>query len=113
MSQRCKFIDGQGEPIGHAEVPPMYGVVLVNDRYYGRMFNGDEDKDKFPFIFAEADVLVVPQLEELKYEPSERERKGAAGTRSEGSQAGARRGNSGRVGRNQLKANRGRTRGTY
>lgn len=108
-SIRCKFVDGQGEPIGHAEVPPMYGIVNVDGRFYGRMFNGDDDKDKFPFVFADADVLVLAKLEELKYEHKNRKPAGAklAGTDD------VQRASSGRIRRDQLKAKRGRNRGTY
>lgn len=74
----CKFIDMQGEPVGYAPVADIYGAVYCNGRYYGRMFNGDDDKARYPFIFAETEVAVVQALEELKYEPSERERSGGA-----------------------------------
>lgn len=117
MTQRCKFVDGQGEPIGWADVPPMYGVVNVNERFYGRMFNGDEDKDKYPFIFAEADVLVLNKLEELKYEPTKRERGLPDDTRAQdntGDGQLTRDGKSRRSQRGNLaKAKRGRGRGAY
>src|SRR5947209_6431143 len=118
MTLRCKFVDAQGEPIGCAEVPPIYGVVSVDGRFYGRMHNGDEDRTKFPFIFAESEVIVLAQLEELKYEHEKRNRPNEARRgQLPGNGEPARIGNSSdrpervlRQRRDQLKKNRGRNR---